>query len=471
MLHFEAQDVIVRDGVGDGILVQAFLEYILGGDILGLLTVYACVAAVILEYRSAGEAEKLGLGEEVPDSGVILAKLATVTFVEDEDDAFVSQALQTLVEFVFVGRIQSDAELLDGCDDDLVGIVCAFQAAHEGGCIRILLYVPFLEFVELVTGLLVKVFAVYDKDAFLDVAVVFEQSRGFETGECLAAAGSMPDVAILVVLRDTVYDAFYGVDLIWTHDKYLLLRLYKHHITADEAAEGAFWEHHIGELEEFGNFVVTLVVRVIYGKIAVGGVEVEVFVVVVGEVHRVTATVADDEELHEAHQRIGVAVSTILLVADNLFNSLQRGNAVAFKLNLDQGQAVDQDDDVVALAAVGGINGELVHHLIVILAPVPQVYKTVVKGGAIVTHECLFLAQAFGGGEHIGRDVLLQELSEFVIRERYEIEPLELLTEIAFERVKITDVAAVGVFHFLEFSQELLFKLYFALDHVVFVFV
>ena len=45
VLHLEAKDVVVRDGVGDGILVQAFLEYILGGDILGLLAVYACIAA------------------------------------------------------------------------------------------------------------------------------------------------------------------------------------------------------------------------------------------------------------------------------------------------------------------------------------------------------------------------------------------------------------------------------------------
>ena len=77
------------------------------------------------------------------------------------------------------------------------------------------------------------------------------------------------------------------------------------------------------------------------------------------------------------------------------------------------------------MSAVGGIDSELVHHLIVILAPVPQVHKAVVEGGAVVPHECLFLAQALGGGEHIGRDVLLQELSEFVIRERDEIEPLE----------------------------------------------
>ena len=217
--------------------------------------------------------------------------------------------------------------------------------------------------------------------------------------------------------------------------------------------------------------MVVLVCGVIYRQIVVGCIEMEVLIVIVGEVHCVAAAVADDEKLHEAHQRIGVSVSPVLLVADNLFNRLHRGNAMAFKLNLHQGQAVDQNDNIVALVAVGGIDGELVHHLIVILAPVPQVHKAVVEGGAIVACEGLLLAQALGGGEYIGSDILLQELSEFVIREGDEIEPLEFLAEIAFECIQITDIAAVGVFHFLEFFQELLLKLCFALDHVVCVFV
>ena len=80
--------------------------------------------------------------------------------------------------------------------------------------------------------------------------------------------------------------------------------------------------------------MVALVGCVIDGKIVIGSVEVKVLVVIIGKVHSVAAAVADDEELHETHQRIGVAVSAVLLVADNLFNSLHRRNAVALELNL-----------------------------------------------------------------------------------------------------------------------------------------
>lgn len=45
------------------------------------------------------------------------------------------------------------------------------------------------------------------------------------------------------------------------------------------------------------------------------------------------------------------------------------------------------------------------------------------------------------------------------------------MAEIAFKRIQVSDVAAVCVFHLLEFFQELLLELCFALDHVFCVFV
>ena len=45
-------------------------------------------------------------------------------------------------------------------------------------------------------------------------------------------------------------------------------------------------------------------------------------VVVVGEVHGVATAVAHNEQLHEAHQRTQVAITTVLLIAHNLLNGL-----------------------------------------------------------------------------------------------------------------------------------------------------
>ena len=57
MLYLESQDVVVRDGVRDGVLVQTFLEHVLGRNVLCLLAVDTGVATVLLEYRSTGKAK------------------------------------------------------------------------------------------------------------------------------------------------------------------------------------------------------------------------------------------------------------------------------------------------------------------------------------------------------------------------------------------------------------------------------
>lgn len=211
--------------------------------------------------------------------------------------------------------------------------------------------------------------------------------------------------------------------------------------------------------------------RVVYWKIVVGRIKMEVLVIIVGEVHRVAAAVAYNEQLHEAHQCIGVAVAAVLLVVHNLFNGLHRRNAVALELNLDQRQTIYEDDDIVALAAISSVDGELVHHFIVVLAPVPQIHEAVIEGGAIVAHESLFLAQSLRCGEHVGSNVFLKKFAEFIVREGDEIEPFELLAEVLLQRIKVTNVASVGEFQLLQFVQELLLELCFALDHVFCVFV
>src|SRR3546814_16424302 len=64
VVHVEAQDVPVLDGVGGGVFVQRLLEQVFGGLERLLFALDALVAGVGLEDRRAGEAEQLGLGEE-----------------------------------------------------------------------------------------------------------------------------------------------------------------------------------------------------------------------------------------------------------------------------------------------------------------------------------------------------------------------------------------------------------------------
>ena len=204
----------------------------------------------------------------------------------------------------------------------------------------------------------------------------------------------MPDITVLIAFIHTVHDAFDGVDLIGAHHQNLPLGFHKHHVSADKTAKNRLLQHHIREFEQLGNLMVVRIGSVIHRQIVVRCIEVEMLIVVICEVHRIAATVADYEQLHEAHQRVGIAIATVFLIADNLFHRLHGGNTVTLQLYLHQGQTIDQDDDIVTLAAVCCVDGELVHHLIIILAPVPQVDETVIEGRAVVTNEGLLFAQA-----------------------------------------------------------------------------
>ena len=100
------------------------------------------VAGVLLEDGRAGEAEELGVGEELLDGLVVVAELRAVALVEDEDHALVAerfeqvlvggQALLFPALVALAVLVERQAELLDGADDDLVGGVVGKQAVGRG---------------------------------------------------------------------------------------------------------------------------------------------------------------------------------------------------------------------------------------------------------------------------------------------------------------------------------------------------
>ena len=80
--------------------------------------------------------------------------------------------------------------------------------------------------------------------------------------------------------------------------------------------------------------------------------------VVVGEVVRRFA-VADNEHLNETEERACVAVAGVVLVFDDLFDRPAGVDAERFQLDLNHRNAVDEQDDVVAVMAVVGVDAEL----------------------------------------------------------------------------------------------------------------
>ena len=151
--------------------------------------------------------------------------------------------------------------------------------------------------------------------------------------------------------------------------------------------------------------------------------------VVVGEIPGVGA-VADDEELHEAEQRLGVAVAGVVLVIDDLLHGPARADAERLQLDLHDRHAVDEQDDVVAVVAVVGVDAELVDDLEGVLAPVLDVDQGVVERRAVVAGEAVAVAEGAGGGEDVRGDDLVEQTLELAVGQLDAVERLELLAEV-----------------------------------------
>ncbi len=342
------------------------LEDVRRGLVGRLLAFNLLSAGVLLENRCAGKAEQLSVGEKRLDGLMVVAELRAMAFVEDEDDALVAQWFQPLLVVALAGTIQRQAELLDGGDDDLVGIVVREQAAHQGFGVGVLFDTAFLELVEFLVCLPVEVFAVHHEQAFVDVRIVLEQGGGLERGERLAATGGVPDVAVAAVLADAIDNRFDRIDLIRPHHQELLFAGDQHHVAADHFAQRAFGEEGIGKAVQMGDLAVVHVRELVERQEALVGVEAEVAAIVVGEIPGVAA-VADDEQLQEAEQ--------------------------GFQLDLNDGNAVDEQKYVVTVVAIVGADAQLIDHLEAVFAPVLEVDQRVIKRRAVVTLKAVALAQ------------------------------------------------------------------------------
>ena len=120
---------------------------------------------------------------------------------------------------------------------------------------------------------------------------------------------------------------------------------------------------------QVGDFLVALVRQLVNRQEALVGVKTEVLVVVVGKVVGI-AFVADDKQLHEAQQRVAVAVAWVVFVLDDLLHRPARAHLEGFQLNLHDRHAVDQQNHVITVMAIVGVNAQLVDDFKVVFAPV-----------------------------------------------------------------------------------------------------
>ena len=176
--------------------------------------------------------------------------------------------------------------------------------------------------------------------------------------------------------------------------------------------------------------------------------------------------IADDEELDEAEQRLGVSVTGVVLVLDDLFHRPPRAYHKRLQLDLNDGDAVDQKYDVITVMAVVRIDAELIDDLEVVLAPVVDVDEGVVERRAIVAGERFPVAEGLGGLIDVWCDNLVEEPFELAIREFDTVQGFELFPEVCFKLCAIADVGAIYVLEVLQLRDKELFNIAFGCAHM-----
>ena len=161
-------------------------------------------------------------------------------------------------------------------------------------------------------------------------------------------------------------------------------------------------------------------------------------------------TVGDDEDLHVAEESVaGACVEGVALVAVDLVESYAQFFAAPLEFDVHQGQAVDEDGDVVAVGARAGVDRVLADHLHLVAVNVGLVDEADVLGGAVVAgedlHVVLLDAAGFGddGIPSGGRDVddrVTVEVLPFPVAEAVVVEGLELDAQVRFQAVAVVDV-------------------------------
>jgi hypothetical protein len=119
------------------------------------------------------------------------------------------------------------------------------------------------------------------------------------------------------------------------------------------------------------------------------------------------------------------------------------------------GHAVDEEDDIVAVMAVVGVDAELVDDLEGVLAPVLDVDQGVVERRAVVAGETVDGSRSVRAAvKTSGSDDFVEQALELAVGEGDAVEGLELLAEVALQGGAVVDVLPDGVFQIPELPDK-----------------
>lgn len=107
-------------------------------------------------------------------------------------------------------------------------------------------------------------------------------------------------------------------------------------------------------------------------------------VVVIGKVVGVSA-ITHNKQLYKAEQGIGEAVAGVAFIAHDLLHGSARTHFQTLEFNLHNGNAVHEQNHIITVVAVLGVDAELIDDFKIILAPVLDVDQGIMQRSSVLT--------------------------------------------------------------------------------------
>ena len=124
-----------------------------------------------------------------------------------------------------------------------------------------------------------------------------------------------------------------------------------------------------------------------------------------------------------------------------------------FELNLNDWHPIDEQQHVVTVVTVVGVDPQLVDDFEAVLAPVLDVDQRVIQRCAVIPFKTVALAQGTGCCENVGGDDQFQQARELGVGEMDTIKCFEVLAEIFLQRITVSNVRPVAVLEVLQLAD------------------
>jgi len=119
--------------------------------------------------------------------------------------------------------------------------------------------------------------------------------------------------------------------------------------------------------------------------------------------------VANNKQLHKTHQGIAISVSRIIFIIHDLLHCLSWGNVNFFQLNLHHRQSINQQNNIIPMIAILGIDAQLIDNFIIVFAPIFYVYKGIMQWRPIFTLKVIPFTKHLRCCKHIRIDDFLSQ--------------------------------------------------------------